>query len=133
MQKLEYEPFHTEPVQDYIRDNREYINNKDSSFSYEIRPRKQIDNVSILNKYQEEIAKLKAKNTTLKNQNKILLEELQKTNKTFILLQRLFTEEIAFDCCLMIIFFLPTQHIRCGRIESAISLKAMVAPWKSST
>ena len=34
MQKLEYEPFHTEPVQDYIRDNREYINNKDSSFSY---------------------------------------------------------------------------------------------------
>ena len=33
MQKLEYEPFHTEPVQDYIRDNREYINNKDSSFS----------------------------------------------------------------------------------------------------
>ena len=82
MQKLEYEPFHTEPVQDYIRDNREYINNKASSFSYEIRPRKQIDNVSILNKYQEEIAKLKAKNTTLKNQNKILLEELQKTNKT---------------------------------------------------
>lgn len=82
MKKLEYEPFNTEPVQDYSHDNREYINNKNCSFSYEISPHKRTDNISILNRYQEEIAKLKAKNTTLKNQNKILLEELDKTNQT---------------------------------------------------
>ena len=77
MQKLEYEPFHTEPVQDYIRDNREYINNKDSSFSYEIRPRKQIDNVSILNKYQEEIAKLKAELEKALAEDDIQTDELE--------------------------------------------------------
>lgn len=74
-----YRPFNTEPCQDKHtttirrvsrnkRDNNHYINKENT-----------VSNTTIIQQYQEEIARLKAKNITLKHQNQILLNELNKS------------------------------------------------------
>ena len=74
-----YRPFNTEPCQDKHtttirrvsrnkRDNNHYINKENT-----------VINTTIIQQYQEEIARLKAKNITLKHQNQILLNELNKS------------------------------------------------------
>ena len=74
-----YRPFNTEPCQDKYtttirrvsrnkRDNNHYINKENT-----------VSNTTIIQQYQEEIARLKAKNITLKHQNQILLNELNKS------------------------------------------------------
>lgn len=53
--------------------------NQDKKITYERMERNDTEQfkLSLISKYQDEIAKLKAKNITLQNQNKILLEELE--------------------------------------------------------
>ena len=74
-----YRPFNIEPCQDKHtttirrvsrnkRDNNHYINKENT-----------VSNTTIIQQYQEEIARLKAKNITLKHQNQILLNELNKS------------------------------------------------------
>lgn len=80
-----YRPFNTEPCEDkhattIRRVSRNKRNHDNSHYiSYKENPSNNVTNNAIIQQYQEEIARLKAKNITLKHQNQILLNELNKS------------------------------------------------------
>lgn len=74
-----YRPFNTEPCQDkHTTTIRRVSRNKRDNNHY-IHKENTVSNTTIIQQYQEEIARLKAKNITLKHQNQILLNELNKS------------------------------------------------------
>ena len=74
-----YRPFNTEPCQDkHTTTIRRVLRNKRDNNHY-INKENTVSNTTIIQQYQEEIARLKAKNITLKHQNQILLNELNKS------------------------------------------------------
>ena len=74
-----YRPFNTEPCQDkHTTTIRRVSRNKRDNNHY-ITKENTVSNTTIIQQYQEEIARLKAKNITLKHQNQILLNELNKS------------------------------------------------------
>ena len=82
-----YRSFNTEPTQEKhqttirrVSRNKRKDDNINNNYTYN--QRNHISNKSIIQQYQEEIARLKAKNVTLKHQNQILLNEINKNQKT---------------------------------------------------
>ena len=74
-----YRPFNTEPCQDKHTTTIRRISRNKRDNNHYIHKENTVSNTTIIQQYQEEIARLKAKNITLKHQNQILLNELNKS------------------------------------------------------